>query len=534
MKKNPIMFSIIFIFWVLLLAHFNPFLLSYISFQNNLIAKVSIIGFVSLVDLFWLYGLYHIVIVLFSMGCKKKPSPCLILPNPIPKVALLYLTMNDFNEEAVLSCVNQKYPNFDLFILDDSTDGQIKAKIDKFRVGIDTKPLIIRRPDKKAHKAGNLNYALNMIHKDYDYFAVCDADGILPSDFLKKLVPYFSLDDSIGFVQSNQRSNPRQFAEFAKNFSFITDIHWEYYVSARERFGFMMFYGHGALIKTSAWEKAGGFPETVTEDLAFSSIIREKGYRGVFVPDVICYEDFPKDYARFRRRNERWIKGTTEYLLRWYPKLLICKDVSLPEKLDVLIASGNLLLSLPFLIYLLIVGALLPFSLSYFDLHIPLAMKVFPSIKFYASWRWDFYIAMTVAAMAYLFPIALNFIRTPVKMLKYFANFTFIAISTTFVSSCDILTYLITRKSFFPVSGSKVFQAESNIILKAEIVLCLILGYLAVYTTNIWLLSIALTLGLDTLFYKFQHQNAVLNILIYVPFIINILIITVIGCYLLY
>ena len=527
------MFLIIFIFWFLLLAHFNPYLLSYISFQNNLIAKISIIGFVLLVDLFWLYGLYHIIIVLFSMGCKKKPSPSLTLSRLAPKVALLYLTMNDFDEEAVLSCVNQKYPNFDLFILDDSTDGQIKAKIDKFREGIDTKPLIIRRPDRKAYKAGNLNYALNMIHKDYDYFAVCDADGILPSDFLKKLVPYFSIDDSIGFVQANQRSNPKQAMEFAKNFSFLTNIHWKYYVPARDRFGFLIFYGHGGLIKISTWKEAGGFPETVTEDLAFSSIIRARGYKGIFVPDVICHEDFPKNYARFRRRNERWIKGTTEYLLKWYLGLFISKNVSLPEKLDILLASGNLLLALPFLIYLLIAGIFLPFSLSHFDLQIPLIMKVFPSIKFYASWEWDFYLVMILAATAQLIPIIIEFVKTPLKMIKYLANFTFISISTTFVSSCDILSYLITRKSFFPVSGSNVFQAESNIILRSEIILCLILGYLAVYTTNIWLLSIALTFGLDTLFYKLQHQNAVLNALIYLPFITNVLIIAVIGFYLL-
>ena len=160
-------------------------------------------------------------------------------------------------------------------------------------------------------------------------------------------------------------------------------------------------------------------------------------------------------------------------------------------------------------------------------------MKVFPSIKFYASWEWDFYLVMILAATAQLIPIIIEFVKTPLKMIKYLANFTFISISTTFVSSCDILSYLITRKSFFPVSGSNVFQAESNIILRSEIILCLILGYLAVYTTNIWLLSIALTFGLDTLFYKLQHQNAVLNALIYLPFITNVLIIAVIGFYLL-
>jgi len=533
MNKKPIMVAVIFSSWFLLLIHFNPYLLRYIGFQNNLIAKTSIVGFVLLINLFWLYGLYHIVVVLLSKFFMKRDISYISPHASNPKVALLYLTMDDFNEEAVLSCIGQDYPDFDVYILDDSTDAQIKMKINKFVEGLDTRPLLIRRPDRRAHKAGNLNYALNKIHKDYEYFAVCDADGILPNDFLKKLVPYFSPDRSLGFVQAAQRSNPEQSSVFAKNFSFITDIHWKYYVPAREKYGFLMFYGHGAVIRTDVWNEIGGFPESVTEDLVFSSIIRGRGYKGMFVPDVICYEDFPEDYARLRKRNERWMKGTTEYLLKWYPKLLVSKDVSLPEKLDLLLACGNLLMGIPFLIYLVIVGILLPLTLTYFDLHVPLTMKIFPSIKFYASWEWDFYLVMTITAIAQLLPIAFDFIKAPLKMLKHFANFTFISISTTFISSCDILSYLITKRSFFPVSGSKTIQAESSVILKMEIVLSLILGFMAIYTTNIWLFSIALTLGLDALIYRFKYEVTILNCLIYAPFIINVLIVSVIGLYIL-
>lgn len=531
MKKKSTLFFIILTLWVLLLTHFNPYLLRYIAFKNNVIAKTSIIGFVLLIDLFWLYGLYHVVVTLFSRFFIKRYSPPIGQITSYPKVALLYLTMNDFKEEAILSCINQGCPNFDVYILDDSTDVEIKSNIDNFHAKFIDKTKVIRRPTKEAYKAGNLNYALSKIHNDYEYFAVCDADGILPKDFLSKLIPHFSLDKKIGFVQANQRSSPTQDFAFAKNFSFITDIHWKYYVPARERFGFLMFYGHGALIRTDVWKEVGGFPETVTEDLAFSSIIREKGYQGIFVPDVVCLEDFPENYARFRRRNERWIKGTTEYLLKWYPKLLFSKEVSWPEKFDILLASGNLLLAFPFLIYLVIVGIALPFSLSYFNLHIPLIMKFFPSIKFYSAWKWDFYLSMILAATAQLLPISFEFRKAPFKMLRYFANFTFISLSTTLASFHNISSYLITRRSFFPVTGSTRLQTEPKAIFFTEFALSLILGYLAIYTTNIWLLTIALALGLDPLLYRFKWQNMVLNCLIYTPFISNFLIIIVIGFY---
>lgn len=533
MKKSPSMFLIILGSWFLMLAHFNPYILRCLAFQNNPTAKISIAAFVLLIDIFWLYGIYHTAISLFSIFFAKR-NMC--LPPPLidmySKIALFYLTMNDFKEEAALSCVNQDYPNFDIYILDDSTDEGIKTKIDKFIKNLHKKPLLIRRANKKAYKAGNLNYALNKICKDYEYFAVCDADGIIPNDFLRKLIPYFSIDNSIGFVQANQRSNSRQMGIFARNFSFITDIHWKYYVPVREQFGFLMFYGHGAIIKTSVWKEAEGFPETVTEDLAFSSIIREKGYKGIFVPNVVCYEDFPVDYIRFRRRNERWIKGTAEYLLRWYFNLLVSKGVTWAEKFDILLACGNLLLAPPFLMYLFIVGMLLPLSLNYFDLHIPLTIKFFPIVKFHSPWKWDFYFVMISAAMAQLIPLAFKFIKTPLKMLKYVANFTFISIAPSICSFCHIMSYCITKRSFFPVSGSKTMEAESGMIFKMEIILSLILGYAAIYTTNIWLLSIVVTFGVDILFYKFKRQNTILSSLIYAPFVINVLIIIVTGFYL--
>src|SRR5438270_7485653 len=45
-------------------------------------------------------------------------------------VAILYTTKNDFSERAVLSCVQQEYPRFHVFILDDSTDPSFQLLVD--------------------------------------------------------------------------------------------------------------------------------------------------------------------------------------------------------------------------------------------------------------------------------------------------------------------------------------------------------------------------------------------------------------------
>ena len=49
-----------------------------------------------------------------------------------PKFYLLYCTCNDFNEDALFSCMQQAYDNFETIILDDSGQEEYKQRIDQF------------------------------------------------------------------------------------------------------------------------------------------------------------------------------------------------------------------------------------------------------------------------------------------------------------------------------------------------------------------------------------------------------------------
>lgn len=164
------------------------------------------------------------VIAFFSVFIAK---PKIILPevetSKCARVAILYLTMNDFREEAVISCLNQDYPDFDVYILDDSADMEWQSRVEQFAL-LHKRVKVIRRQNRENFKAGNLNHVLEQIHQDYEYFAVSDSDGILPRDFLKKLMPYFAWDKRIGFVQANQRWNPEQNSAFARDLGMNTDL----------------------------------------------------------------------------------------------------------------------------------------------------------------------------------------------------------------------------------------------------------------------------------------------------------------------
>src|SRR5207244_8057650 len=103
----------------------------------------------------------------------------------------------------------------------------------------------------------------------------------------------FAEQERIAFVQANHDANPEQPSTFARDLASGIGFHWDVYQPIRNTYGFVCFYGHGGLIRRAAWEDAGGFPEVVSEDLAFRARLRARGWWGRFAHDVTCYEDFP-------------------------------------------------------------------------------------------------------------------------------------------------------------------------------------------------------------------------------------------------
>ncbi|MBU4304571.1 MAG: glycosyltransferase [Candidatus Omnitrophica bacterium] len=191
--KSPRMFGTIILSWLWTMLYFNPRILALLWGPENILAKSAIISFTLLLDLFWCYALYHVVIIVFAY-LRTTPVPETLLKDKkvsakAPAVALLYTTYNDFQEKAVLSCVNQEYDNFHAFILDDSTEEDYKNRIDEFSARYKEKVTVIRREGRSGYKAGNINNALKQIN-DFEYFSISDADSILPKNYITGLLPY--------------------------------------------------------------------------------------------------------------------------------------------------------------------------------------------------------------------------------------------------------------------------------------------------------------------------------------------------------
>jgi cellulose synthase/poly-beta-1,6-N-acetylglucosamine synthase-like glycosyltransferase len=290
-----------------------------------------------------------------------------------PSVGLLYCTRDDFNGDSLLASMQQDYPGCFTVILDDSTDSDMMAAIDEFASEHGVR--VSRRPDRAGFKAGNLNWFLQ--RNKLDYFVILDADEIIPSQFVSRCLDYFASNPEVGIVQGNHVAT-RNRTTFMRTFAPGVDAHWPTFQVVKTRCGFMSLLGHGAMVSRACYDAVGAFPPLVAEDICFAIEARNSGYFTVFAPDIICEEEFPVDYAAFKKRHRKWTEGNMEFTRKYSWKILTAR-MHWYEKLDIVLFTYSLPLTGIFILYL--VANTIVFPLAGFHYHYPLWMLA-PTLVF--------------------------------------------------------------------------------------------------------------------------------------------------------
>lgn len=510
--------------WLGILLYFNPRLLALTAAAPNPLAAAAVWVFVLCLDYFWFYAVYNAAMIGTSFCWKETPGASSAPLDACPQVAVLYTTRNDFRAEAVEACLALDYPNHHVFILDDSTDEIYTRRIDAWAGLHASHVTVVRRPSKAGFKAGNLNHALRNIEAGYPYFAVCDADGILPAGFLKGLLPFFGRHADAAFVQAAQAANPAQRESFGRDMDYMVFNHYRHFVRARNCFGFVMFYGHGALIRTDAWKAAGGFPEIVTEDLAFAAKARTLGWRGYYTETVKCLEDFPPTYERYRARTEKWIRGTSEFMKLHYGAFLKSPRVPWYEKLDVLAGALSHYQGAVMLLFLLTLGTLLPvyydnfrYPGSFFLMPVPYGkspLEYLAHIRYHIFWSPDFYVLMAMTLLVPVVPALVDLRKTPSKCLRYLVASNFVFFGSLVAETAAVLAFLCTGTAVFRnthdaglARGGRSFHPNHPAIWVAEFFTGAALVALAFYHRNLWFMAPGIALLLSPAVHVFGWKR---------------------------
>ncbi|NIP31662.1 MAG: glycosyltransferase, partial [Candidatus Dadabacteria bacterium] len=239
-------------------------------------------------------------------------------------------------------------------VLDDSTDNTSviaqNAVKSQGSNGIDIK--YIHRDNRSGFKAGALENGLK--YSSAEIVAIFDADFIPPKDFLKKTVNYFT-DEKVGIVQTRWGHINRNYSSLTKAQSILLDGHFVVEQFARFHGGyFLNFNGTAGILRKSCILDAGGWQhDTLTEDLDLSYRAQMKGWRAVYLNDVVVNAELPVEINSFKSQQHRWSKGGIQTALKLLPTILKNRNINTRVKIQCMFhLLGNI--SYPLLLLLII------------------------------------------------------------------------------------------------------------------------------------------------------------------------------------
>ena len=130
--------------------------------------------------------------------------------------------------------------------------------------------------------------------------------------------------------------------------SILLDGHFVLEHGGRNRAGrFFNFNGTAGMWRRETIGDAGGWQhDTLTEDLDLSYRAQLRGWRFVFLPDVVSPAEVPVEMNAFKSQQHRWAKGSIQTCKKLLPRILQA-DLPLPVKAEAffhLTANFNYLL----------------------------------------------------------------------------------------------------------------------------------------------------------------------------------------------
>jgi cellulose synthase/poly-beta-1,6-N-acetylglucosamine synthase-like glycosyltransferase len=273
------------------------------------------------------YGWHRYYLVYLYMKNKGRMPVPAGGQNLLPPVTIQLPIYNEmYVADRLIDAVCQiEYPRelLEIQVLDDSTDETRSAAEQAVRRnaarGVDI--TYIHRTDRTGYKAGALDAGLKTAKGEF--VAIFDADFIPTADFLQRTVPFFA-DPKVAMVQARWGHINQDYSLLTKIQSILLDGHFVLEHGGRNRSGlFFNFNGTAGIWRRAAIGDAGGWQhDTLTEDLDLSYRAQLRGWRFVFLPDLIAPAEVPVEMNSFKSQQHRWAKGSIQTCRKLLPRIL--------------------------------------------------------------------------------------------------------------------------------------------------------------------------------------------------------------------
>lgn len=292
------------------------------------------------------YGANALLLTLLYLWRRRGPTrPLPPMPEHWPSVTVQLPIYNELHvvERLLQAVARFDYPRdqLEIQVLDDSTDettALAAACVQRLREqGVNAH--LLHRAERPGFKAGAL--AAGLARANGEYIAIFDADFVPPPDFLQRTLPYFMADRRLGFLQTRWTHLNDSYSLLTRAQALALDGHFVVEQTVRQRSGwFFGFNGTAGIWRRSCIIDAGGWhTDTLCEDLDLSYRAQLRGWRGLYLPDVIAPAEIPPQLVAFKRQQARWATGSIQVLRKLSGRILHA-HVGWPVKLEALLHVG--------------------------------------------------------------------------------------------------------------------------------------------------------------------------------------------------
>lgn len=307
------------------------------SYFNNFFTQgLLLILYLSIIVPLFVYSIHRLIIIYLYVKYKKRKSKVQKKFDKLPKVTVQLPIFNEYNvvHRLIDSVTKIDYPSdlLEIQVLDDSTDktyNLVKNICKKYvEEGINIKH--IHRTNRVGYKAGALKNGTK--YAEGEFLLIFDADFVAPKNIVNDMIHHFA-DEKIAVVQS-------RWGHLNKNRSILTHLQsifldGHFAIEQISRFKsnrFFHFNGTAGMWRKIAIEDAGNWEhDTITEDLDLSYRAQFKGWKLIYLNNVISNAEIPEDIFSFKSQQHRWAKGSTQTFFKhiknvWQHKMpLKCK-----------------------------------------------------------------------------------------------------------------------------------------------------------------------------------------------------------------
>ncbi|NTV23265.1 MAG: glycosyltransferase [Nanoarchaeota archaeon] len=288
----------------------------------------------------FIYNLAIVPVIFFSiiflviafLNLFISPETRLPKLKKYPKISVQIPVYNDpIAAKCIRNCMKFDYPDFEIIIVDDSTDKKTSAAL---RIFSEKNPEIIKyihRDNRAGFKPGALINAMSITKGEV--VVLFDSDWRPEKDFLQKIVAPMQGDPNVAIVQARQgfcNDKTNLVSRFA---SYLLKIHHNLMMPIHSRANSVFFCGTAGAIRRSALEKIGGWNDkSITEDADLSVKLLSKGYKIVYI-NVPVASEVPTTIEGFVKQQMRWCYGLTRTFFDNFHEIFTSKKLSFMQRM---------------------------------------------------------------------------------------------------------------------------------------------------------------------------------------------------------